>query len=50
MTVAQFESGVFGSDGKEIGLKDQRALVYKKRFALVVALPAAFVVVKTAAS
>lgn len=48
MTVSQFESGSFG--GKEIGLADQRALVYKKRLALVVALPAAFVVVKTAAS
>lgn len=48
MTVSQFESGSFG--GKEIGLADQRALVYKKRVALTVALPAAFVVVKTAAS
>ena len=48
MTVSQFESGAFG--GKEIALADQRALVYKKRLALVVALPAAFVVVKTAAS
>ncbi|MFA6131384.1 MAG: phage major capsid protein [Patescibacteria group bacterium] len=48
MTVSQHESGSFG--GKEIALADQRALVYKKRLALVVALPAAFVVVKTAAS
>ena len=48
MTVSQHESGTFG--GKEIALADQRALVYKKRVALVVALPAAFVVVKTAAS
>jgi len=48
MSVAQFESGSFG--GKEIALADQRALVYKKRLALVVALPAAFVVIKTAAS
>lgn len=48
MTVSQAESGTFG--GKEIALADQRALIYKKRLALVVALPAAFVVVKTAAS
>ena len=48
MTVAQYESGTFG--GKEIALADQRALVLKKRFALTVALGAAFVVVKTAAS
>lgn len=48
MTVSQHESGTFG--GKEIALADQRALVYKKRVALTVALPAAFVVVKTAAS
>jgi HK97 family phage major capsid protein len=48
MTVSQFESGAFG--GKEIALADQRALVYKKRFALVVALPAGFVVVRTSAS
>lgn len=47
LRVAQFESGNFNG---EIGLKDQRALVYKHRHALVVALPAAFVVVKTAAS
>ena len=47
MTVTQHESGAFG--GKEIALADQRALVYKKRFALVVALPAGFVIVKTAA-
>jgi HK97 family phage major capsid protein len=48
MSVSQHESGTFG--GKEIALADQRALVYKKRVALVVALPAAFAVVKTAAS
>lgn len=48
MTVSQHESGTFG--GKEIALADQRALVLKKRVALTVALPAAFVVVKTAAS
>lgn len=48
MTVAQYESGTFG--GKEIALADQRALVYKKRVALTVALPKAFVAVKTAAA
>ena len=48
MTVSQHESGTFG--GKEIALADQRALVLKKRVALTVALGAAFVVVKTAAS
>ena len=47
MRVAQFESGNFNG---EIGLKDQRALVYKHRHALVNALPAAFVAIKTAAS
>ncbi len=47
LRIAQFESGNFNG---EIGLKDQRALVYKHRHALVVALPAAFVVVKTAAT
>ncbi len=47
MRVAQFESGSFG--GKEVALADQRALVYKHRHALTVALPAAFVTVKTAA-
>ena len=48
MTVSQHESGTFG--GKEIALADQRALVYKKRVALTVALPKAFVAVKTAAN
>ncbi len=48
MRVAQFASGSFG--GKEIGLADQTALVYKHRHALVNALPAAFVVGKTSAS
>lgn len=48
MTVAVAESGTF--DSKEIALADQKGLIYKKRFALCVALPAAFVVVKTAAS
>lgn len=48
MRVAQFTSGSFG--GKEIGLADQSALVYKHRHALVNALPAAFVVGKTSAS
>lgn len=50
LRVAQFESGVFGSDGKEIALKDQRALRYNHRHALVNALPAAFVAIKTSAS
>ena len=48
MRVAQFASGSFG--GKEIGLADQTALVYKHRHALVNALPGAFVIGKTAAS
>lgn len=46
--VAQFESGSFG--GKEVALTDQRGIVYKHRHALTIALPAAFVVCKTAAS
>jgi HK97 family phage major capsid protein len=46
LRVSQFESGNFNG---EIGLKDQRALVYRNRHALTVALPKAFVVVKTAA-
>lgn len=46
--VDEFKSGTFG--GKEIALADQRALVYKHRHAIVVALPAAFVAIKTAAS
>lgn len=50
MRIAQYESGVFGSDNKEIALKDQRALVYKHRHALVNTLPKAFVTVTTSAS
>lgn len=42
--ITPFTSGNFGG---EIALKDQRALVMLHRHALVVALPAAFVVVKT---
>jgi hypothetical protein len=48
LRVAQYTSGSFG--GKEIALADQTGLVYKHRHALVNALPAAFVVAKTAAS
>lgn len=48
LRVAQFNSGSFG--GKEIALADQTALVYKHRHALVLTLPAAFVVGKTSAS
>ena len=48
LRVAQHASGSFG--GKEIGLADQTALVYKHRHALVLTLPAAFAVAKTAAS
>lgn len=47
MRVSQFESGNFSG---EIALKDQRALVYKHRHALVTALAAAFVNIKTSAS
>lgn len=50
MSVSEYTSGVFGTDGKEIGLKDQRALVYKQRHALVNTLPKAFVTVTTSAS
>ena len=46
--VAQYQSGSFG--GKEIALADQTGLVYKHRHALVITLPKAFVVGKTAAS
>lgn len=46
--VAQHASGSFG--GKEIALADQTGLVYKHRHALVLTLPTAFVVGKTAAS
>ncbi len=48
MSVEQYTSGSFG--GKEIALADQRALVIKHRHAVVVTLPSAFVVIKTAAS
>lgn len=48
MRVAQHESGSFG--GKEIALADQKALVYKHRHALTIALAAAFNVAKTAAA
>lgn len=48
LRVAQHQSGSFG--GKEIALADQTGLVYKHRHALVLSLPKAFVVGKTAAS
>ena len=48
LRVAQYQSGSFG--GKEIALADQTGLVYKHRHALVVALPSAFVNIKTASS
>lgn len=48
MRVAQHTSGSFG--GKEIALADQTGLVYKHRHALVITLPAAFVVARTSAS
>jgi len=48
MSVAYYESGSFG--GKEIALADQRGIVYRHRHALVVALPKAFTVIKTAAT
>lgn len=48
LRVAQHTSGSFG--GKEIALADQTGLVYKHRHALVITLPAAFVVGKTSAS
>jgi HK97 family phage major capsid protein len=48
MRMDQFDSGSFG--GKEIALADQKGIVYKHRHALVNALPAGFVVGKTAAS
>jgi len=48
LRVGQFASGSFG--GKEIALADQTGIVYKHRHALAVVLPAAFVVIKTAAS
>lgn len=48
LRVAQHQSGSFG--GKEVALADQTGLVYKHRHAIAVTLPAAFVVLKTAAS
>lgn len=48
LRVAQHQSGSFG--GKEIALADQTGLVYKHRHSTVVTLPAAFVVLKTAAA
>lgn len=48
MRIAQATSGSFG--GKEIALADQTGLVYKHRHAFTLALPAAFVKVRTAAS
>lgn len=48
LRVAQYSSGSFG--GKEIALADQTAMVFKHRHAVAVTLPAAFVVIKTAAS
>jgi len=47
LRVGQFASGSFG--GKEVALSDQTGIVYKHRHALAVVLPAAFVVIKTAA-
>ena len=47
MTLDEFKTGAFA--GKEIGLADQRAMVLKKRNALTLTLPQAFVIVKTAA-
>lgn len=48
MRIAQVNSGTFG--GKEIALADQTGLIYKHRHALVLTLPAAFVVARTSAS
>ncbi len=48
MSVEQYDSGTFA--GKEIALANQRALILKQRHALVNALPAAFVTIKTAAA
>ena len=48
MSVEQYDSGTFA--GKEIALANQRALILKQRHALVNALPASFVTIKTAAS
>ena len=46
LRVVQANAGTFG--GKEIALADQTGLIYKHRHALVVTLPAAFVILKTA--
>jgi len=48
LRVEKFTSGAFG--GKEIALADQQGIVYKHRHALVIGLPAAFVVGKTNAA
>lgn len=48
MRLEQFTSGSIG--GKEIALADQKASILKHRHALTTALPAGFVVAKTAAS
>jgi len=48
MAIAKHTSGSFG--GKEIALADHAGMVFKHRHAVTVALPAAFVVAKTAAS
>lgn len=48
LRVGQFLSGSFG--GKEVALADQTGIVYKHRHGVVVTLPTAFVVLKTAAS
>lgn len=48
MSLDKFTSGTFA--GKEIALSDQKGIVVKDRHALVLALPAAVIVAKTAAS
>lgn len=48
LRVAQHQSGTF--DGKEISLANQTGLIYRARHGFVITLPAAFVVIKTAAS
>lgn len=48
MTLERYNSGTFG--GKEIALADQQGMVFKNRHALVLTLPAAVTVIKTAAS
>lgn len=47
MSIAQYASGNFSG---EVALKDQTGFVYRHRHGLVLTLPAAFVVAKTAAS